>query len=58
MNPTMHLHTSKKRDEKFLFRIKGANSRGGIANGLILPESNEYDIFIDLHLSAGRTDKH
>lgn len=40
---------------KFLFRIKDANSRGGIANGLILPESDEYDIFIDLHLSAGRT---
>lgn len=43
---------------KFLFRIKDANSRGGIANGLILPESDEYDIYIDLHLSAGRTETH
>lgn len=43
---------------KFLFRIKDANSRGGIANGLILPESDEYDTFIDLHLSAGRTEEH
>lgn len=43
---------------KFLFRIKDANSRGGIANGLVLPESDEYDIFIDLHLSAGRTEEH
>lgn len=43
---------------KFLFRIKDTNSRGGIANGLILPESDEYDIFIDLHLSAGRTEEH
>lgn len=42
---------------KFLFRVKNANSRGGIANGLILPKSNEYDIYIDLHLSAGRTEK-
>lgn len=43
---------------KFLFRVKDANSRGGIANGLLLPESDEYDIFIDLHLSAGRTEEH
>ena len=43
---------------KFLFRIKDANSKGGIANGLVLPESDEYDIFIDLHLSAGRTAEH
>lgn len=42
----------------FLFRIKDANSRGGIANGLILPDDDEYDIFIDLHLSAGRTEEH
>lgn len=42
----------------FLFRIKDANSWGGIANGLILPDDDEYDIFIDLHLSAGRTEEH
>ena len=43
---------------KFLFRIKDADSRGGIANGLDLPQGDEYDIFIDLHLSAGRTQEH
>lgn len=43
---------------KFLFRIKDATSRCGIANGLILPENDEYDIFIDLHLSADRTEEH
>lgn len=43
---------------KFLFRIKDASSRGGIANGLVLPADDEYDIFIDLHLSAGRTKEH
>lgn len=40
------------------FRIKDADSRGGIANGLDLPQDDEYDIFIDLHLSAGRTQEH
>ena len=43
---------------KFLFRIKDEDSRGGIANGLDLPQDDEYDIFIDLHLSAGRTQDH
>lgn len=43
---------------KFLFRIKDADSRGGIANGLDLPQGDEYDIFIDLHLSASRTQEH
>ena len=43
---------------KFLFRVKDATSSGGIANGLDLPQDNEYDIFIDLHLSAGRTKNH
>ena len=43
---------------KFLFRVKDANSGGGIANGLDLPQDNEYDIFINLHLSAGRTKDH
>ena len=42
----------------FLFRIKGADSKGGIANGLILPDCDEYDLHIDLHLSAGRTQEH
>lgn len=42
----------------FLFRVKDANSSGGIANGLTLPQNDEYDIFIDLHLSAGRTKDH
>lgn len=42
----------------FLFRVKDANSSGGIANGLTLPQTDEYDIFIDLHLSAGRTKDH
>ena len=39
-------------------RIKDTDSRGGIANGLDLPKGDEYDIFIDLHLSAGRTQEH
>ena len=43
---------------KFLFRVKDATSSGGIANGLDLPQDNEYDIFINLHLSAGRTKDH
>ena len=43
---------------KFLFRVKDATSSGGIANGLDLPQNNEYDIFINLHLSAGRTKDH
>ena len=43
---------------KFLFRVKDATSSGGIANGLDLPQDNEYDIFINLHLSAGRTKNH
>lgn len=42
----------------FLFRIKDADSKGGIANGPILPKSDEYDFFIDLRLSAGRTEEH
>ena len=42
----------------FLFRIKDADSKGGIANGLVLPDSNEYDLPIDLHLSVGRTQEH
>ena len=43
---------------KFLFRVKDTTSSGGIANGLDLPQDNEYDIFINLHLSAGRTKDH
>ena len=43
---------------KFLFRVKDATISGGIANGLDLPQDNEYDIFINLHLSAGRTKDH
>lgn len=43
---------------KFLFRVKDATRSGGIANGLNLPQDNEYDIFINLHLSAGRTKDH
>ena len=43
---------------KFLFRVKDATSSGGIANGLDLPQDNEYDIFINQHLSAGRTKDH
>ena len=43
---------------KFLFRIKDADSKGGIANGLVLLDNNEYDLLIDLHLSAGRTQEH
>lgn len=42
----------------FLFRIKDSNSRGGIANGLSLPDSNAYDIPINLHISAGRSQEH
>lgn len=40
---------------KFLFRIKDATSKGGIANGLTLPDINEYDIYIDLHLAIGKS---
>ena len=43
---------------KFLFRIKDASSKGGIAEGLDLPDENEFDFFIDLHLTAGRTKEH
>lgn len=43
---------------KFLFRIKNADSKGGIANGLVLPDEDEFDLYIDLHLSAGRTQEH
>ncbi len=46
-NPITHLHTSKKKVGNF-FRIKDADSRGGIANGLNLPKCDEYDIFIVL----------
>lgn len=42
----------------FLFRVKDPNSKGGIANGLILPDENEFDLLIDLHLSAGRSQEH
>lgn len=43
---------------KFLFRIKDADNRGGIANGLDLHQGDEYDISIVLHLSAGRIQEH
>lgn len=42
----------------YLFRIKDPSSRGGIANGLELPNDSEFDFFIDLRLSAGRTQEH
>ena len=42
----------------YLFRIKNSCSKGGIAHGLDLPTDEEYDVSIDLHLSAGRTKEH
>lgn len=38
---------------KFLFRVKNATSKGGIARGLNLPDKEEFDIPIDLHLAIG-----
>lgn len=43
---------------KFLFRIKDPASKGGIACCLDLPQTDEFDELIDLHLTAGRTKEH
>jgi hypothetical protein len=40
---------------KFLLRVKDATSKGGIASGLKLPDKDEFDISIDLHLAIGRS---
>lgn len=48
----------QEKNWNFLFRIKDPYSKGGIANGLDLPNDEEYDVSINLHLSAGRTKEH
>ncbi|WP_367568889.1 transposase [Lacrimispora sp.] len=43
---------------KFLFHIKAPASKGGIACCLDIPQTDEFDELVDLHLTAGRTKEH
>ena len=40
---------------KFLIRIKDIHTIGGLASGLVLPDADEFDIFIDLSLTTKAT---
>lgn len=42
---------------KFIIRIKDIHSTGGIASGLKLPDSPEFDAFIDLTLTTKQTNE-
>ncbi len=47
----------KEKGWKFLIRIKDIHSTGGIASGLNLPNSPEFDTFIDLSLTTKQTNE-
>ena len=42
---------------KYIIRIKDIHSAGGIASGLKLPDSPEFDAFIDLSLTTKQTNE-